>query len=286
MTVVVDLSGLNHDLAALLQSLRSTGQDGDFHALLRSEAGQLAWEISNQLGPKSKSAANTAVRSNVAQSLSFQPEYIHLAVRKDKSFTDKPMPSMAHAGFTWLAVGKTWLLGINDEDNQPRASLKLARKYHYAAIKNPRSKTYEQIGMRGVHHIKRLNRVRVSRSTFRATIRSIERKIGQLRASFARTAQELVPLKRIPGWVQKQISEVKSNGKSVYDPARLNDPDAPSIAFGAIAIGVVENAVIHDKIRGAVGRRSKSLAYKVKKILSGWAYRFDTGAVYKPQLGE
>ncbi len=271
----VDLQGLSRLVSELNGALFGAGQDGDIHRVLKTEAGQLAWEISNELGPKTKEKAEQRIYRDVKQFITDRPVYSNLSPGQQYSST---------SDFTWLAAGPGFLLGIHDEDNQVGASGEGALSFVRSGQKSEsRGYAYENIGSRGKNYhqnIVRLNRTRVSRSAFKSALRSIGVKLGLLRASFAYTASLLIPQKRIPGWIAAHFPSA-AQGRAIFNPEGLNNPLSPYLEFGSTARGVETNPRIAEKISGAVERRKYIAADKLKKVIAGYAYDWNTGKVFR-----
>jgi hypothetical protein len=277
----VDLSGLNKFNAQLLGALIGSGQGGmgDAQRFIKTEAGQLAWDISSQMGPKSLSKAGERIGWDMKRHLTTAPKYI------SAEFNDgRKQESESYSEFTWLTAGKgrngSFLLGINNEDMQMGATPDAAKKMLRVGQKgSDRGDAYQRLGRRGKSAILRLNRVKISASTFSAVKKSMIAKVGQLRASFAYTASVCLPSKPIPGWIRKHFTG-RAGGKIIFSESGLNSA-SPSITFGSSAKGVQSNPYIVDKIARAVESRKYKMAEKIKKIVKGYTYNWNTGGVFK-----
>lgn len=269
--IAYELKGLGEMISALHGALFANGENGDIHRVLKTEAGQLAWRISEQLGPRTKEAATGKITRDVKQFLTDRPAYSNLDEGQQYSST---------ADFTWIEAGPNFLAGINDEDNQTGASGADALAMFRAGQQlGGRGKAYEHMGARGKQHVLRLNRTRVSKSALRYVVRSIEQKVGTLRASFAFTAAQLIPSKRIPAWLAKLFPS-RANGRALFNEAGLNHPTEPFIEFGSTAKGVESNPDIAEHIRAAVKNSQYIMAEKLKKVIAGYAYDWNTGRVF------
>jgi hypothetical protein len=158
-----------------------------------------------------------------------------------------------------------------------------------------RGDAYQKLGQRGTSkkeggtgriNIMRLNRVKVSKAAFNAVRKKISDTFGHAKASFARTASILIPKKHIPGWVREKFDAVAANGKTIFNDALLHHPTNPSIEFGSRARGVTSNPMLAAKIQGAVKQSSVIVFEKLKKIISGYKYDWETGRVFRPKAGE
>lgn len=270
VTAEYDMTGLSRFVSELSGAVFGNGQDGDIHRILKTESGQLAWDISQALGPGSKDEGDTKAMRDVKGFLTTLPAYSNL---------DEEQQYSHYGDFTWLQAGPAFLVGINDEDNQPTASGEDALIYLRAGQKQgSRGKAYIDLGTRGRQHIKRLNRTRVSSSAFRYVARSIQDKVGTLRASFAFAAAQLIPGKRIPAWISRHFA-TKANGRAIFNDAGLNGEN-PFLEFGSSAPGVESNSKITEAIAGQIEKRKRILQAKIKKVLRGYAYDWNTGRVF------
>lgn len=263
---------LSQKISALVGAL--SGRGGDGARVLKTETGQLAGRIGDSLGPKTKEKAFARVDRDIKEHLTIFPTYSNL---------DEDQAESSTADFTWLEAGPHFLLGINDEDNQLKASgadaLQMLRAGQRAGSRGNR---YEQLGKRGHQSVQRLNRVRVSQSAFRSVQRDLRGRIGELRASFYRVALYFVPSRasKVPGWIMGKIEQVELKGKSRLDDNGLSSPN-PFITFTIRAPGVVSNPSIEAKISGAIKASAKILNSKLQKLLNGYAYQWKTGQVFK-----
>ena len=140
------------------------------------------------------------------------------------------------------------------------------------------------IAKRGRQTIFQVNKTWIKASTKAGVARYIrDTLVGELRASFVSSALELVPgkLGNMPRWVLDKIVQVRKKGKNIFNTEGLNHPTAPYIEFGSTAPGVESNPHITDKINAAVEKRKYIMAEKIKKIISGYAYDYKTGGVFK-----
>jgi hypothetical protein len=266
-----DLQGLSRLVSRLSGALFSNGEDGDLHRVLKVEGGQLAWDISERLGPASKEKAEDKAERDVKRFLTDRPVFSNLG-------EDQQYSSMAD--FTWLEAGPGFLVGINDEDNQVGAGTGDAAKFFRGSQKaGSRGKAYIDLGKRGKQHVYRLNRTRVSRSALRSVVKTIKDKFGTLRASFAFTAAQLLPQKRVPVWISRHFA-TNANGRSVFDLSGLSHPTEPFLEFGSTAPGVESNPEVVKAIHEATENRKVVMEAKMNKVLDGYAYDYNTGAVF------
>lgn len=266
-----DVRGLSQLVSSLGGALFGINGDGDLHRVLRTEGGQLAWDISERLGPASKEEGDEKAEQSVKRFLTVNPKYSNLEEGQQYSGV---------SDFTWLEAGPNFLLGINDEDNQVNASGSDALVYLRGSQRaGSRGKAYVELGTRGKQYIQRLNRTRVSQSAFRSVLRSIQEKFGALRASFAFTAAQLIPGKRVPMWISRHFG-TRANGRAVFNEAGLSHPTEPFLEFGSTSPGVESNPDINEAIHASLELRKKVIEAKTKKVLAGYAYDWNTGRVF------
>ena len=267
--VEYNFSLLSEKISALMGAV-----GGDSKRALMTETGQLAGRIGDAIGPATLDKARKRVERDIKEVLTIFPMYSNLDEEQQYSST---------SDFTWLAAGARSLMGINDEDNQVNASGKEALELLRAGQANPRTGgRYEILGQRGKQSVQRVNRVRVSKAAYNYVRNSIIQKTGELRACFYRVALHYVPTRRMPGWIMARIEQVQANGKSTLNEAALGSPMEPFIEFTVRAPGVVSNPQLAAKINGGIKGALASLTSKLKKILAGQAYNFNTGAVFRP----
>ena len=270
MNATIDLTGLNRALGDLLRAL-----PGNAAQVLKIETGQLAWDISEALGPKTKREPKPRVEKDVGVILNATDRPSNLS--PTQQFSKYP-------AFTWLQAGPAWLLGINDQDDMRDASTAQVQNTFFDLRGIPYEKTYQELGMRGVEgfqHIRRLNRKLVTRQNFQAVVNQLMNRVGESRASFARTAAELAPQKRIPSWVKALILKVTRNGKSIFNPAGLANAEKPTVDFGSTAPGVESNPSMVAKIQRAINKRRAIMADKFEKLARGYVYNWNTGQVFR-----
>ena len=267
--MTADLSGLNYTLSELAAVL---GVDG--RQLVKTEAGQYAGQIADQLGPKNLSSATKKAERELKGIVSFKP------VRENIKG--------AHQGtgdVRWLYAGSKFLAGIAADDNKVMLQAAAVRSVIAAEKKKGyRGKAWLDQGNRGNQNVVILNRVRVSKAAYQEVFKGIKEKFGSLRATFAYTSAKLIG-KRVPAFVSRHFGD-SVRGKAIFDDSALNHPTNPSITFGSRAAGVISNAKISGIIEGAAKYRAKLMAEKITKILSGYAYDLKTGGTFKPRAGK
>jgi len=277
METTFDMTGYNKFVTGLEHALFGTGQDGDMHLVCKVEARQLAMGISNALGPKTKEAGVKKLEKDIRKEFAPGPEQIfEQSKRKSRVFD---------TGITWLYAGPSFLVGVRDEDFQPNLGVD-AMKQQFTAARSAgftRGNAWSPLGQRGKQHVLRHNRTLVSRERFDALIKSMGGRIGRLRAMFAATARDLGQ-KRIPGWLLEQIDKVKADSTAIF---RITGSGTNfAIEFGARAPGVASNPHIQKAIHGVIEERKHKLKEKMAKIIQGYTYDWNTGAVFKRNRGE
>lgn len=271
-----DFSVLTEKISNLQGALLGRGaSDGQLQMFLRAEAGQTAWDIAQALGPGSLGAATERLDKDMAGVFTVKPRYSIFEDPERQGYSST-------ADFTWLTAGPGYLQGINDEDDQRGASgedaLALYKSARGLASRGP---AQEKLGQRGKQAIMRINRALISSAAWNSVRRSVREKFGQMKASFARPAAELIPSKRIPEWIRKQFGAVVANGKSIFVDQSRQSPAAGFVEIGSRAPGVVNNEKVNAKIKGAIRGRVAITKKKLENVLNGFAYDWNTGRVFR-----
>ena len=273
-----DASVLTRRMGELAGMLFGNGAtEGQMQQVLKAETGQLAGRMGDAAGPSTQAQAMKKIDQEIKGQLAVLPGPMNLN-QESESYSD----------FTWLYASSNALLGINDEDNQVRASGVEAYEMFRAGQNSvPRGNRYVELGFRnlGGQRIMRLNRVRVSLSSFNAVRKIIAEKTGQLRAACYLVAKTYVPSKRVPAWIEKKFGMVAENGKSRTSEALMGTPEA-SIEFAITSAGVIRNPRLAAKLQGAIAASAESIRAKLVKVAKGAKYVFETGQVYQPTGGE
>lgn len=95
-------------------------------------------------------------------------------------------------------------------------------------------------------------RVVVPRGMLAPFIKSLQRRVGRARASFAQGIARMGV--DFPSWISRHFGQV--NDISIFDTSRISDPVSPSITFGSRAPGIWE---IRSNIKNAVALRSRAM---------------------------
>jgi hypothetical protein len=301
ITTTYDISLLTRQISNLKGFLLGTGATpGQCQDVLRVQAGLLAWEISKQVGPATLPQGRAKVEKDM------RGVFFPLKTNVAAAFADR---QGNQADFLWLFAYKkgdaSFLVGANTADVLGDGGD--MRKAFYEQANRTRGAAWNDLGefshtspdskgnqrphfkrWRGRQHALKLNRIVVTPGAYAAFKKQVMDKLGQLRASFAATAVALRLKKRVPGWVEDQISAVNANGKSIFNGAAMNHPTNPVIEFGSRAKGVVSNPIVADAIRGAVKTRTAKLAKTMLNVIQGATYKFNTGQTYwtKPKISE
>ena len=298
ITFSQDATRLTQQVSTLKAWLLGTGAtDGQCKDMLKTEAGLLAWEISEQLGPRTLPEGKANVEKDVSKVFFPIDENVPY-------FTGSKMGKQEDLQWLFAYGGKpagkeaSFLVGAAPEDIITDRATDLRDIFYRAnrdrgpawqdlgeRIPTEVGKTRRYKSWRGRQHAIKINRVVVSRAAYDRLVRIVQAKLGELRASFARTAEAFNARKRIPVWVTDKIGETTWNGKSIFNDAGLNHPTEPFIEFGSRAKGVESNPIIAEKIHAAFVRRSYIIADKVKKLARGAKFVFETGQVYFPKTG-
>ena len=279
----IDLTGLTKFNSQLFGALLGTGQGGigDAHQFVKTEAGQLAWDISNQFGPKTKAQGDKKIDAD-ARKVFF--------TLQSKSGGDVPVWTGAKAGsgdIQWLfaSPNRKYIVGADRDDVHPRMGVAGMKEISKRASRDRGPRWKDTGTKRGNYRVMLINRLIVSGTSFARFVREQSKKVGLLRASFAYAASKLVTSKRIPQWISNHFGS-KALGRAIFDPDKLNHPTFPSVAFGSTAKGVVSNPYIVDKIARAVEKRKHLAASKIKKVIKGYTYDWNTGQVFKKKVPE
>ena len=110
----------------------------------------------------------------------------------------------------------------------------------------------------------------------------ILKQFGKLKASFAFTASRLVSKKQISAIAEQHLTGSDIAQRAILDDSRLNTA-SPEIVFGSRSPGVVSNSKVNGVIISATKKRMGYLKTKAEKILKGYCYDWNTGAVFKPK---
>ena len=282
------------ELTGLISSLwfaiaGSGAEHGDMQSILKTEAGQLAWEISEQIGPKTLAEGNRKLEKDMRRT------FFPLSAGWDPAQASENATNPADrqgktAGILWLfgykskKSGGYFLVGAHTRDIVGNGTNLKPILY---GDNSRRGAAWGRVGGRGHQGVIILNRKIVTPGAYASLAASIRKQFGQMRASFARTAMELVPKKRIPAWVAAQIQASVANGKSLFNITGLNHPTEPFIEFGSRARGVESNPKIAEKIHNSTKARMKIVADKLKNVIDGYKYQWDTGQCYRqPKITE
>lgn len=271
MNATIDISGLNRRLSELQSVLTAAGSPGSMSQVVRNEGGQLAWDISQAIGPRTKAQG--------AKGIDRQIKLTTYTLHRSNLSTLQQFSG--HEAFTWLYAAPGFLVGIGDNYDQRDAS----DAEVLATYKKERGKRFarwHELGKRGKQRVMTAYKHVITKKQKASLRRALMNKIGQARASFARTAATLAPAKRIPEWIRAQIGAVTKTGKSLLQVGGLSDATHPHFEFGSRAPGVESNPKMREKIQGAVKKRERITAEKVRKVLNGYVYQWNTGQVFRP----
>lgn len=281
--------------SSLFGVLLGTGQggEGDAQRFIRTEAGQYADALQKGLGPRTEKQGNEKV-FKAMRSVFFPilPEVKMLPVKARGHQSD----------LTWLFAGKKYLVGAAPEDVLPNASSEDMREIFKRANRS-RGAAWRNLGevdsmradakgklrphykrFNGAQHAIKMNRIVVSMSAFKGLLLETARSVGQLKASLAYTANKLVG-KNYPSWISRHF-DTKANGRAIFDDSALNHPTNPTMVFGTSAKGVQSNPYIVDALARATEKRKHLIESKIRKVLKGYTYNWNTGQVFKAQVPE
>jgi hypothetical protein len=275
MIAQYDISKLTELVSGLNGALIGQGASaGDGTRLIQTETGQLAGRIGDSVGPKTLASATKIIDREIKGQLTILPRFSIFDSREQSE-------SSKYSGFSWLTAGPGFLTGINDEDNQKQAGgVQAYEMFRAGQHSAPRGKSYVKLGSRGSQAIQRLNRVRVSASSFNYVRNRIRSTTGEMRAAFYSVAKHYVPSKRVAGWIMERMPAAVAKGKTEHrDSGNVASPQAFT-EFVVRSPGLNSNDRLQHKIQGAIEYSRISLANKLKKIVRGYKYNWQTGAVY------
>lgn len=299
ITAEYDLSKLVKQISGLNGALLGAGAtDGDLQNLLRVEAGQLHADIAKSLGPKTKAKADERVLKDVKGV--FFPIFPEVTVFGG----DQRGHS---ADFQWLFASKKgpgYVVGADSEDIMPGLSAESMGEIYYRA-NHLRGRAWHDLGeqshvtqnksgslrqhykaSRTGQHAMKINRIIVQKSNFDALVKIIQKKSGELRASFYAVARHYAPKVVVPGWIEPKMETVLAKGKAAYRDTLTPDNPQAFIESTFKAPGLSSNPRIQRVIQGAMDHRAKIVFAKLKKVISGYKYSFETGATFKPKTME
>jgi hypothetical protein len=277
MTAEMDIRGFSRFVESLQNALIGTGQDGDLLAVCKSEVRQLAMEIAREVGPQNQEAGRKSITKDGKKVFAPGPELAFEA--------GKRKPAVFETGLTWLYAGPSFLVGVRDEDLQPQMGGDAMRKQFTTqrAAGYPRGKAWTVLGRRGKQSVLRWNRTITSRERFERLVEVMLKRVGRLAAKFAYAAHKLGQ-NRIPAWVAHHFKDIEQDGSAIF--RFTGSGPAFAIEFGARAPGVVSNPLIQRKIHTSIEKRKHILLDKIKKIVMGYTYNWNTGHVFLPRKGE
>ena len=289
-----DFSNLSEKISGLTGALIGRGaSEGDLQKVLTVRAGRLHAAIGDAIGPKTKESAQKKIEWEMKRHLTTAPEYINNDWTPEKS-------ESSYADFTWLTAGHgkngKFVLGINDEDMQMSADAAGALAFLRTGQKSAdRGDAYQRLGQRGTSkkdggtgriNVMRLNRVKVSKSAFAGVKKTLMDLQGELRASFYRVAKHYAPSIRVPAWLENKFGQVAAKGKSEFrDSLGPGDPFA-FIESTVRAPGVQSNPALAAKIQGAINNEAEVVFAILKKVISGYKYKFATGQTFRSEVNE
>ena len=248
--------------------------------ICKSEARQLAVQISHNVGYKTIARAGKSITSETGKVFRAGPE---------AAFTGNQAASKQYPGFVWLSATSQHLVGAKEEDIQLRLGPEFMQRIFRAAqaAKYPRGNawiTLGQIRRNPKQHAMQLNRVITTRQRLDALIARLVSRAGRLAATFAYAAKQL-GYNGTPGWIAKHFPAVKADGGAIFR-YNISGKEVVAIEFGSRAPGVVSNAHIQKGIRNAVEKRKHMILKKVQNVLSGYTYDWNTGQSFKVSTGQ
>lgn len=265
-TVEINATGLNQLIGELQDAMIAYGDEADFRKLMRDQAGILAKEISLKLGPKTQAAGEKKLESVIG-----------------KAFTEITVPVFPQSKrgggkgplqFMFASSDPNYLVGVDG-----KATITSTMSAAELAKQSRRSMgvKWEVVGRRGKQRVVKLNRYLVQLGRKNQLLDALKNRIGRMRATFAYAAAAL-GRKDTPGWVSRHFSAVRSEGRAIFDMAKLKDKDQPQIVFGSRVPGIENFA---DMVQEAVDNRSRKVAERAAGIIKAIGRRDNQG--YQPE---
>jgi len=276
--VTFEMEGLQRFSSELLGTLIGSGRGGDVRKFIEVESGLLAQDIAQSLGPKSEKSGAVPIEQDMNKYLTVKPAFENLEA-EDRSEGTGDMD--------WLAAGPTVLSGIYKDDDQIKegaTGVAAIFRYEQKNLPDGRGPSYLAIGGgRGIQHVQRVNRIRVKKAAFRAALKILSLNLGLLKASFAYTASRLLShRKTLPQFVMRHIAS-SAQGRAILNDSGMANNASPVMEFGSTSIGVESNPKIAARISEAVKNRRQVMSAKLKKIIKGYIYDWNTGRVFRSQ---
>ncbi len=269
----VDISGYDRFRRMLINGLVGTGQDGDLVAgVLIPEVRQLSAECGAAVGAKTLAKAERRANADIRERFMAGPE------------TAFPIAQRGGGnGMTWLYAGPDFLVGARNENvrldltaDQMRGLMKTTPPFT--------GNSWLRIGKRGKQNVMMMNRLVVKRGERKRLLEIITNRLGLIKAKLSTASHEL-GYKNVPAWIARHYSAVKADGTGIFNFDRAAADDV-AITFGGKAPGLETNHFITGKLKGVVEHRKQVILAKTEKLLAGYAYNWNTGAVFKPHRGE
>jgi hypothetical protein len=259
----IDLAGVGSLLNGIHHALIGTGSGGDLSAVVKDESRLLAEEIGKPPTSSAQKVLEKRIKGDIGKVFLAKPA---------KPFTGKQKGS---GDVQWLYAGPGFLVGCK-EDRMLAGKVSLAggegKRLFYMARGRLPGQRFDDAGQieRGTQHAMLVNRFVVMKGAIKSLFRSLKEKVGRRDASFAETAKKLGS-NSIPAKSAKHFP----TGKNTTRTGLLNS-ETPEIVFGSDAKGVSGLAA---KVKKAIQTRERKMAYKLQKILSGYAQDAKTGNV-------
>lgn len=278
----MDIRGFNRFVTGLQNALVGTSQDsGALFDVVKSEVKQLSIEISRRIGPATLAQGKNRIEKDIGKSFAVGPKQAFAGTQR----------GTGEKGLIWLAAGPNVVTGTRDVDPNPSVSemIKIFRndqKHGGPGQKYIRLDyiTYGKHGKKSeTQHAQFLNRYVVSYSRFEMLAQKLALRVGRMKGSFAMAAVEL-GFERIPSWVSRHIDSMKLSGTAVFRYL-FSGNDLKAIEFGSRVPGVISNDRIQKIIHNAIETRRYAANEKIKKILAGYAYDWNTGGVFNNNKG-
>lgn len=249
------MTGVGSLIKGIHNALIGTGSGGDLAAVVKDETRLLAEEIGKPPTSAARKSLETKIHGDIGKVFMAKPA---------KSFTGTQKGS---GDVQWLYAGPGFLVGCKD-DRMLAGKVSLAggegkRLFYIARNRLPPRRFFDagQIE-RGTQHAMLSNRFMVGKGAIKSLFSNLKKRVGIRDASFAETAKVLGS-NSIPA----KTSEHFPTGKNTTRTGLLKS-ETPEITFGSDAKGV---SGLAPKVKKAIATRASKMAYKLQKILSGYA---------------
>lgn len=260
----IDVSGLGRLINGLHNALIGSGQNGDLTEVTKDETRRLSMECGRPPTARQRKRLEGGIRRDIGSVFLQMPA---------QPFTG----SKRHGeNMEWLAAGPNFLMGVTPAhlitQNEVLAGGGLKLLLYNLRGNLPKEK-YTTLGTRGKQKVITPNRLVIARGAMSKLFNDLKKRVGIRDASFVETAAKLGESK-ITATTRKHFP----TKHSITQLGGLAHPENPSITFGSNAKGVKG---LVPKVNRAVKVRQHKMAYRLRKILTGYAADNNSGGVIR-----